>query len=132
MKKKTTTKKAAAKKSTAKKTAARKTIRKKPTLKKSGAPQVGGTKSTLTFLTESLPAFTVGRVKKTRIQAVGGTQPYSFGISQGTLPAGLGLNYMGTLFGKPTQSGSTTIFVKVIDFVGSHLTQAFDLTVMDP
>jgi hypothetical protein len=130
MKKKTAPKKSATKKS-AKKTPARKTNRKKPTLKKSGAPQVGGTKSTLTFLTESLPAFTVGRVKKTRIQAVGGTQPYSFGITQGTLPTGLNLNYLGTLFGKPTQSGSTTIFVKVIDFVGSHLTQAFDLEVVD-
>jgi hypothetical protein len=129
--KKTTAKKTTAKKSTAKKTAAKKTIRKKPTLKKSGAPQVGATRSTLTFLTESLPAFTVGRAKKTRIQAIGGTQPYSFGITQGTLPAGLGFNYLGTLFGKPTQSGDTTIFVKVIDFVGSHLTQAFDLQVMD-
>ena len=29
------------------------------------------------------------------------------------------------------QSGGTTIFVKVIDFAGANLTQAFDLQVTD-
>jgi hypothetical protein len=86
-------------------------------------------RSTLTFLTESLPMFTRGKPNKFSIQAVGGTKPYSFGISQGTLPAGLNLDYQGTLSGIPTQSGDTTIFVKVTDFVGAHLTQAFDLQV---
>ena len=142
MKKKSTSKKSSSsakkttrKKSATKKSAAKKTTRKKPVAKKSiksiGSVTTGG-RSTLTFLTESLPAFTVGRLKKTRIQAVGGTKPYSFGLSQGsTLPPGLNLNYQGTLFGRPIQSGDTTIFVKVIDFVGAHLTQAFDLQVMD-
>ena len=143
MKKKTTTKKSAARKSSAKKSAGakkttgKKTTRRKPARKKAPvkkAPVVGAIargRSTLTFLTESLPGFTVGQAKKTRVQASGGTPPYTFSITQGTLPAGLNLNYMGTLFGKPTQSGSTTIFVKVIDLVGNHLTQAFDLQVMD-
>ena len=136
MKKKTTTKKSGAKKSAAKKPAGKKTAKKKPARKKPAGKKVGSTRalvrrSTLTFLTESLPMFTVGQAKKTVIQAVGGVKPYSFGITQGTLPAGLSLNYLGTLYGAPKQSGDTTIFVKVIDFVGSHLTQAFDLQVMD-
>jgi hypothetical protein len=129
MKKKTTSKKSAAKKSAAKKASAKKSAPKKSAGKKTVARRTIGRRSALTFLTESLPSFQVGRLTKTRIQAVGGATPYSFGISQGTLPLGLNLNYMGTLYGKPLQSGDTTIFVKVVDFVGAHLTQAFDLQV---
>jgi hypothetical protein len=135
MKKKATSKKSAAKKSPAKKSARKKTSGKKSagkkTVKKAIVTRAGPARSTLTFLTESLPAFRVGQIKKTRVQAVGGTLPYSFGITQGTLPPGLGFNHLGTLFGRPTQSGDTTIFIKVIDFVGAHVTQAFDLQVMD-
>jgi hypothetical protein len=143
--KKTTAKKPTARKSAAKKSTAKKSTPKKSTSKKiapkkpSTKKSVGGLSipttlnighSTLTFLTESLPAFRVRKMAKTRIQAVGGKTPYSFGLSQGsTLPAGLHLNYQGTLYGTPTQAGDTTIFVKVIDFVGAHLTQAFDLQV---
>ena len=131
MKKKSTSKKSSsARKTGTKKPAARKPTRKKTVAKRIIRPVRGI--STLTFLTESLPGFTVGHAKKTSIKAVGGTKPYSFGLSQGsTLPAGLSFNYRGTLWGTPQQSGDTTIFVKVIDFVGAHLTQAFDLQVMD-
>jgi Putative Ig domain len=151
MKKKATTKKSAGKKTTAKKTAAKKkttgkkTTRRPKTPKKSTAKKTApkklttqnaivtraGRRSTLTFLTESLPAFTVGHGKKFLIEAVGGTKPYSFGITQGPLPAGLHFDYRGILYGTPAVSGDTTIFVKVTDFVGAHLTQAFDLQVMD-
>jgi hypothetical protein len=140
MKKKTSTKKPAAKsakKTTRKKTATKKpapkkSARKKPAAMKSAPIVAGGGRSTLTFLTESLPAFRVGRLRKTRIQAVGGTQPYSFGLSPGSsLPPGFALSYTGILVGKPTHSGDTTIFVKVTDFIGAHLTQAFDLEVVD-
>src|SRR4051812_22337535 len=124
--KKSTSRNAAAKKSPAKTTAGKKST-KAPTRRSALAT----TRSTLTFLTESLPAFTVGRAKKVSIQGVGGRKPYSFGITQGPLPTGLSLNYRGTLYGTPTQAGDTTIFVKLIDFVGSHVTQAFDLQVMD-
>jgi hypothetical protein len=130
MKKKATSKKSAAKKSARKKTSGKKSAGKK-TVKKAIVTRAGPARSTLTFLTESLPAFRLGQIKKTRVQAVGGTLPYSFGITQGTLPPGLGFNHLGTLFGRPTQSGDTTIFIKVIDFVGAHVTQAFDLQVMD-
>lgn len=131
--KKSATKKSSTKKSTTRKPAARKSTAKKSTARKSIGKRISTRQSTLTFLTESLPAFTVGRLKKTRIRAIGGTPPYSFGLSQGsTLPAGLGLNYQGTLWGKPIQAGDTTIFVKVIDLIGGHLTQAFDLQISSP
>jgi hypothetical protein len=132
-KKKSATKKSATKKSTTQKPTAKKSTAKKTTATKSIGKKLSTKRSTLTFLTESLAAFTVGRLKKTRIQASGGTPPYSFGQTQGSsLPAGLGLNYQGTLWGTPTQAGDTTIFVKVIDLIGGHLTQAFDLQVTSP
>jgi hypothetical protein len=132
-KKKSATKKPATKKSATRKPTAKKSTDKKTTAKKSIGKKLSTKRSTLTFLTESLPGFTVGRLKKTRIQAVGGTPPYSFGLAQGSnLPAGLGFNYQGTLWGKPTQAGDTTIFVKVIDLIGGHLTQAFDVQISSP
>jgi hypothetical protein len=121
MKKKNTRKKSAA---------AKKTPRKKTAAKKSAPRAIGASPSTLTFVTESLPAFRVGHLWKTRIQAVGGTKPYSFGLSQGsTLPPGLALSYTGILVGRPVKSGDRTIFVKVTDLVGAHVTQAFDFQV---
>ena len=144
VRKKAAPKKAAPKKSKAKKTSGKttrkKSVAKKKPAKKPAAKSVKGatrirslatTTSTLTFLTESLPAFTVGQAQKTSIQGVGGTKPYSFGITQGTLPAGLNFNYRGTLGGTPTQAGYTTIFVRLADFVGNHLTQAFEVQVLD-
>ena len=129
------TKKTATKKSTTKKSAAKKATRKKSTPRKAAttksvAPRPLTKRSTLTIITEGLPAFAVGRPKKTSIVASGGTPPYTFSLAQGSaLPVGLSFNYQGTLWGTPIQSGDTTIFVKVIDLIGGHLTQAFDLQV---
>ncbi|MEY2499365.1 MAG: large repetitive protein [Verrucomicrobiota bacterium] len=129
-KKRTAIKKSATKKSIPKKATKKRSTPKKAVITKSVVPTSLRKKSTLTFLTESLPGFTVGRGTKTRIQAIGGTPPYSFGLSQASsLPAGLSLDYQGTLSGTPTQSGDTTIFVKVIDLIGGNVTQAFDLQV---
>ena len=91
----------------------------------SGAP--------LNIDTESLPAFFVGQAKKVSIAASGGTPPYRFQLTQGTLPPNLQFNSYGTLFGTAQQSGDTTIFIKVTDSARpqGQQTQAFDLQVMD-
>ncbi|MDQ6652976.1 MAG: putative Ig domain-containing protein [Acidobacteriota bacterium] len=85
--------------------------------------------STLTFITESLPGFFVGESAQVDIEASGGTTPYSFEITEGTLPNGLHLTEGGRISGTPTESGDTTVFVKVTDNEGSHLTQAYDVQV---
>ena len=144
-KKKSVRKKAAPKKSKAKKTSGKttrkKTVAKKKPAKKSAAkksvktvPRIGSlvaTTSTLTFLTESLPAFTVNFWQKTAILATGGTPQYSFRITDGTLPEGLTFNSSGSLWGTPAESGTWTIFVKLSDSLGAALTQAFELYVED-
>lgn len=88
--------------------------------------------STLTFITESLPDFTVGIPQQVDIEASGGTRPYRFEITQGTLPRGLKLSIRGRLSGVARREADTTVFIKVTDKVGASLTQAFPVRVVAP
>jgi hypothetical protein len=88
--------------------------------------------ATLTFLTESLPDFHLGAHENFTIEAIGGTPPYSFEITGGTLPAGLKFKRNGTIKGVPTEEADTIIFVKLTDSQGCSLTQAFALRVVTP
>lgn len=81
--------------------------------------------STLTFITESLPDFTQNVPANFQIEAVGGTPPYTFQITQGALPASMSLSPTGLITGTPALPGDTTIFVKLTDAANDNLTQAF-------
>jgi hypothetical protein len=84
----------------------------------------------LTFITESLPAFFVGQPACFQIEVWGGTAPYTFQITSGSLPPGLSMSSSGKITGTPTTAGyDWTIFVKVTDANGCHLTQAFAVMV---
>ena len=146
LKKRTPAKKAAARRPAAKKGAARRPAAKKKARARRKAPAKKApgileriaavfkpaASAPLTFITESLPQFTVGQAKKVSIEASGGKPPYAFALVQGTLPANLQLNAKGTLFGTVQSSGGdTTIFVQVRDSARppAQLTQAFDLQI---
>lgn len=88
--------------------------------------------STLTFITESLPDFTVGEHANFQIVASGGTPPYNFDVTSGTLPANLKLKKDGTITGKPGATADTTVFVKLTDSAGCTLTQAFAVRTVVP
>jgi hypothetical protein len=49
------------------------------------------------------------------LAATGGTTPYTWSLSSGTLPAGLTLSAAGVISGTPTTPGTYTITVKVTD-----------------
>lgn len=85
--------------------------------------------STLTFLTESLPAMQVGQEYAEWLQVSGGTPPYSFALNGGTLPAGVEVTPAGTVNGVPLEPGDTSFSVQVTDSVGAHVTQTFDAEV---
>ena len=85
--------------------------------------------STLTFITESLPDFTQFVPVNFQIEAVGGTPPYTFEITQGALPAGLSMSASGLITGTPTQVADTTVFVKLSDAANDSVTQAFAVRV---
>lgn len=88
--------------------------------------------STLTFITESLPDFTVGITANFDVKASGGTRPYRFEITQGTLPRQLELGIRGKISGVARRQADTTVFIKVTDKVGASLTQAFAVRVVRP
>ena len=71
---------------------------------------------TLAITTSSLPGGTRGSSYSTLLTASGGTTPYSWSISAGTLPAGLTLtSATGLISGTPTSTGTSSITVKVTD-----------------
>jgi hypothetical protein len=80
---------------------------------------------TLTFLTESLPDFPFGQPANFTIEGVSGTEPYTFTIVQGTLPAGLHLNKHGKITGVPTEGADTIVIVNLSDAAGCQINQAF-------
>ncbi|MEK6280741.1 MAG: putative Ig domain-containing protein [Acidobacteriota bacterium] len=87
--------------------------------------------TTLTFITESIPQFTVGVFQHVPLEASGGAPPYTFEITQGSLPQGLTFDSAGNLSGTAKTPGTSTPFFKLTDSAGDHLTQAMDVTVED-
>jgi hypothetical protein len=69
----------------------------------------------LTLLPNSLPPATQGAAYSVTITAIGGTAPYTFVVSSGTLPAGLTLTTTGVLSGTPTASGTPPFQIQATD-----------------
>ena len=59
----------------------------------------------------------------------GGTSPFTWSVSSGSLPSGISLNASGTLSGTPTATGTFAFTVKVTDANGQSATQATSITV---
>src|SRR3984957_19531357 len=84
---------------------------------------------TLTF--PAPPSGTVGTAYTDTLTAAGGTTPYTFSISAGTLPAGLTLNAStGVVSGTPTTAGTSNFTVKVTDAKGATATFATSIAIL--
>lgn len=86
----------------------------------------------LAITTTSLPSGTVGAVYNATVQATGGTQPYTWSITVGSLPTGLLLNpTTGAITGTPTATGTSNFTVHVVDSSGPAQSddQALSITV---
>jgi len=94
-------------------------------VKDSSAPQKITTKQLSILVNESLPlAITTaslvngmaGRIYSQTLAASGGVSPYTWSISDGVLPLGLGLNAStGVISGTPTKTGTATFTVQAKD-----------------
>jgi len=91
-------------------------------------PVWGG--SALTITTASLPADTVGIAYNQTLAATGGSTPYTWAISSGSLPAGLSLvASTGAITGTPTTSGTSSFTARVTDNASATATKALSIAI---
>ena len=75
------------------------------------------------------PAGVVGTAYSSTLRANGGTQPATFAVTAGTLPAGLTLSASGVLSGTPTTAGSATFTVTATDAAGTKASATYTVAV---
>ena len=90
----------------------------------------------ITIAPGTLPGGTVGAAYSQTITGSGGTAPYSFQVTAGSLPNGLTLATGGALSGTPTAAGSFNFTVTATDSSGAPgpytATQAYNVTIAAP
>ncbi len=89
----------------------------------------GGSIAAVAIVTTSLPPATVGAAYGTTIAASGGTMPYTFAVSSGTLPAWLTLSTSGSLSGTPPTAGTVAFTVTVKDANAHTASQPLTLAI---
>lgn len=86
-----------------------------------------------TISTNSVPPATAGTAYSATLTVSGGTSPFNWTITSGTLPAGLSLGSSnGTISGTPTGAGSSTVTFHVADAAGNGASQAITIKVNAP
>jgi hypothetical protein len=87
----------------------------------------------MTLAATALPAGTVGSAYSGSLSATGGTPPYTWSVTGGSLPRGLRLNQAtGVISGKPKQAGTTKFTITVTDSgtpVRESLSARFAITI---
>ncbi|WP_274522623.1 putative Ig domain-containing protein [Pseudomonas sp. MF4836] len=85
---------------------------------------------TLTITPTTLPNGTQGSAYSQTVSASGGTAPYTYAISAGSLPAGLSLNTgTGVLSGTPSASGTFNLTVTATDANSATGSRAYSLLI---
>jgi len=84
------------------------------------------------FGTSELPAATQGSSYSAGIEVSGGTPPYAFSLTSGSLPPGVTLSPDGTISGSPTAAGNYPFEVTVTDANNIQQTMAFSISVSGP
>ncbi|MDR3744583.1 MAG: putative Ig domain-containing protein [Acidobacteriaceae bacterium] len=85
----------------------------------------------LTIATSALPSATAKTTYGASLSATGGTAPYLWSVSSGSLPAGLSIASTGVISGTPTATGSYPLGVTVTDSCKpSALSQSATLTLV--
>jgi hypothetical protein len=84
----------------------------------------------LEFISGNPPSGTVGVTYSTSLNVSGGTAPYSFSVTSGSLPAGLTLSEAtGAIAGTPTVAGTSVFTGEVTDASGTMASASFSITI---
>ena len=75
------------------------------------------------------PSGLLGVAYSQQITASGGTAPYTFSVTSGTLPAGITLTAAGVMAGTPTATGASTFTVRATDASGCFSSISYTLTI---
>ena len=87
----------------------------------------------ITLNPATLPAATVGTAYNATIVASGGTAPYIYSLSSGSLPAGLTLNPVtGVISGTPTTNGTSNFTITATDNLGCLGSRAYSIVAGAP
>ena len=87
---------------------------------------------TLSAATTSMAGATVGTPYNQSLVATGGTSPYTWSITSGSLPAGLSLSSGGVVSGTPTATGTSSFTVQVADAASGTATATLSITAVAP
>jgi len=93
-------------------------------------PPSSPTVEELTITTTSIPAVKLGDSFSQEFEVVSGVPPYSWFITDGTLPSGVDLSPDGILSGTPPEAGEFTFTVRVEDSNGDFAEKEFTLKVL--
>jgi len=85
--------------------------------------------ATLVIATDALYTGWVGEEYSVQLGALGGTQPYDWAITSGTLPVGLNLSETGCIYGTPSASANATLTFRVTDAKGLTANKTLALTI---
>jgi hypothetical protein len=83
----------------------------------------------ITLAPATLPNGTVAVAFSQTVSASGGTAPYSFAVTVGTLPSGLTLTSTGTVAGTPTTAGTSTFTIQGTDANGCFAIRSFTISI---
>lgn len=86
----------------------------------------------ITLTPATLPAATGSTAYNQTLTASGGNGGYTFSLSTGALPPGIGLSSAGVISGTPTTTGSYTFTVQATDGFGFSGSQAYTMAVNAP
>lgn len=86
--------------------------------------------ASLAITTESqLPQGVIGSSYSQSLAAAGGTPPYTWSVTAGSLPPGLELSPSGAIAGTPARAGTFTFTSRVADSADSTISKGFTITI---
>jgi outer membrane protein assembly factor BamB len=90
------------------------------------------TPGSLNIVTSALASAEVDIPYNERVRISGGTYPYAYALTNGSLPPGLSLDTeYGNVSGTPTTAGSYTFMVSVTDYLGAYADHEYTVDVTE-